>query len=218
MKIKNVDPFGEEDWLDEKLITKFQIFEEITQFKEGNLKIIYRDNNLTVVIPKTSEASAITTRGTRWCSGSPPGYDMLAKRNILFRFLFKDGYKLRLTWEIEGEYFSWGSGGEKYYKILGNHPFDDIKNMENEIKKEFNSKLENPSYNELNFDPKDYEDNMEKYNRLTDEQKNSRKIDFYKGMFNTKKEIIKKIKEIPEEAKLKVIKYRDEIKKRKRKR
>jgi len=80
-----------------RLIIKFKTFEEITQFKEGNLKVLYKDNNLTVVVPLTSEASAISSRGTEWCSKTKHGYDMCASTNILFRFLFRNGYKLRLT-------------------------------------------------------------------------------------------------------------------------
>ena len=119
-----------------------KLFEEITQYKEGNLKIIYRDNNLTVVVPLTSKSSDITCRGTGWCSRGN-NYKNWAKDNILFRFLFKDGYKMRLTWKIVGkEYeFSWGSGGEKYFEIYGPHPFSNIEIMKKNTEYDHNQNI-----------------------------------------------------------------------------
>jgi hypothetical protein len=198
------------------MITKFNTFvnEEITQYRAGNLQVIYRDNLLTCVVPITPSASTITCRGTNWCSKNPEMFKYWGKSNILFRFLFKkDGYKLRLTWNFTNrEIFTWGSGGEKYKEIYGNHPFD-IEGIREEIEDDYTELKNDPErYNDRKqCNPEWYKNHMEYYDKLSDVVKNLTNKEYYDDIYNTKKEIVKHIEMIPEVCRQKVISYRKRI-------
>ncbi len=87
------------------------IDEDLTQNKQGNFDVLYRDVNVTVLVPKTFESCVITTRNTEWCSKTWGGYSehKFGKKEVFFRFLFKDGYKLRLSWSMDNKNdFHWG--------------------------------------------------------------------------------------------------------------
>lgn len=110
-----------------------KLFEEYTkqEIKEQT-DIIYRDKNLVVLVVKTPTSSDIYGKNTRWCSVGD--IRMFHEHNVagnMFRILFKDGYKLRLTWDYKDDYNThWGQGGKVDGKILNytNLRCRDVKN------------------------------------------------------------------------------------------
>jgi hypothetical protein len=163
---------------------------ELTQYKEGNLHLLYRDNILSVVIPSSPEASTITCKGTKWCTRDPYMYKDLSKDHILFRFLFKDHYKLRLTSEKEGGQFSWGSGGNLYKEIRGyGNPFN-IQTLTNDVKQQYKEIINRDFYRR--------EKDKIVHNGETGE--NMTRAEYYKLVLNTKLHIIERIKQIPKPA------------------
>lgn len=102
-----------------------RLFEEFTSKLSDDVDIIYRDRNLVIMIPKTPESTKKYSRDTMWCSNNKSGFYQHSVTANLFRFHFKDGYKLRLTWDYipyDGESYSggthWGQGGKLDGKIL----------------------------------------------------------------------------------------------------
>lgn len=113
-----------------KYLKSWKLFE----FKEteSNTPVLYKDDNLEVKVVKTFDACKEQGKDTNWCSNREYGF---YKHNIsanMYRFNFKDGYKLRLTWDYidhsasTDEYAGgthWGSGGkvngkEVYYHYI----------------------------------------------------------------------------------------------------
>lgn len=95
-----------------KIIKKFENF--ILEFKETekNTPVLYKDDNLEVKVVKTFDACAEQGKGTNWCSNYKSGYYMHSGTANMFRFNFKDGYKLRLTWDyLRDNGTHWGQGG-----------------------------------------------------------------------------------------------------------
>jgi hypothetical protein len=107
---------------------------KLFEFKEteSNTPLVYKDANLEIKVVKTFDACKEQGKDTRWCSNMKSGF---YKHNItanMYRFNFKDGYKLRLTWDhIDykaspdrfGGGTHWGSGGivdgeEIYYDYI----------------------------------------------------------------------------------------------------
>jgi hypothetical protein len=178
-----------------------------TEYKEGNLKIIYRDDIVTVVVPSTLKASIVSCRGTKWCSSDQSGFDTWAKEHILFRFLFKDGYKLRLTWRFKENYKgstgTWGCGGGKYTEVaFKGDPFHLSKEIEKEIEKEYDEKKKTPFlYNDKEMTDYDFYGNPFK----TTNKK------YYDEWYNIKKGIIERVKTISAEAAAKVTEYRNKL-------
>jgi len=116
-----------------------KLFEEFTGDITKQADIVYKDSNLLVIVPKTFEATRKFSRNTQWCSNNKTGFYSHITTANLFRFHFKDGYKLRLTWDYipwDGDYSSgthWGQGGKKDGKLVQylhirptdeNKPFD----------------------------------------------------------------------------------------------
>ena len=139
-------------------MTYIQLFEK---FKENNKNtpILYSDENLIIKVSKTFDSSKELGKGTSWCSNNISGYYTHSSSSNMYRFIFKNGYKLRLTWdyisrEASGDSFAggthWGQGGVvngkmKHYLYLrifnNNDPFyvdykknDDRQEMVNKIK------------------------------------------------------------------------------------
>jgi hypothetical protein len=90
---------------------------------------------------------------------------------MLFRFLFKHGDKIRLTWEWDGKY-SWGSGGQIYQEITSdyldpNDPFN-IKSIE-KLKKEWGKEKWNDAdeyiYRYIKMIPNDAIEIVKKYHQ-----------------------------------------------------
>ena len=75
-----------------------KLFEEFTETPK-NTPLLYKDDNLEVKVSKTFDSVKIQNKNTSWCSTSPGGFYGHNKTANMFRFNFKDGYKLRLTWD-----------------------------------------------------------------------------------------------------------------------
>lgn len=120
------------------IIRKFNNF--ILEFKETeqNTPTLYKDENLEVKVAKTFDSVKLQNQNTAWCSSYPEGFYSHNKTANMYRINFKDGYKLRLTWDYItqdaselGSYSGgthWGSGGIvngewKYYNHI--RPEDD---------------------------------------------------------------------------------------------
>ena len=96
---------------------------KLFEFKEteSNTPVLYKDDNLEIKVVKTFDACKEQGKDTGWCSNMSHGF---YKHNItanMYRFNFKDGYKLRLTWDYidynaSPDAFAggthWGSGGK----------------------------------------------------------------------------------------------------------
>ena len=116
----------------------------LEKFKENekNTPVLYKDDNLEVKVVKTLDAAKEQGKDTNWCSNDKYGF---YKHNItanMFRFNWKDGYKLRLTWDYipveaaRDKYAGgthWGQGGvvkgeQQWYNTIRpkdeNHPFN----------------------------------------------------------------------------------------------
>jgi len=106
-----------------KYLKKWKLFE----FKEtkSNTPTLYKDSNLEIKVVKTFDACKEQGKDTSWCSNEPSGFYKHNSTANMYRFNFKDGYKLRLTWDYisldaSNDSFSggthWGCGG----KVDGN--------------------------------------------------------------------------------------------------
>jgi len=78
-----------------------KLFEVHKEDIKNEVDIIYRDENLVCLVPKTQRASCVYGQGTRWCTKSKSGFEA-HKDVIMFRFIFKNKYKLRLTYDATG--------------------------------------------------------------------------------------------------------------------
>ena len=100
-----------------KYLKVFELFIEYSNRKQNpNYKsqkkapIIYSDDNLIIRVVKTLDTS-IKHSDPEWCSTHKFGF---YKHNLtanMYRFDFKDGFKLRLTWSYKKDNTTWGSGG-----------------------------------------------------------------------------------------------------------
>ena len=193
-----------ESFEDEDLMEQETDLNELTQYKEGNLHLIYRDNILSVVVPNSPEASTVSCRGTKWCTNDPGMYKDIAKDNILFRFLFQDHYKLRLTWENDGGEFTWGSGGNVYKEIKGyGNPFQ-TQILQNDVKKYYDEIINRDFYRR----------EKDKNVHYTDIDQNMTRAQYYKLVLHTKLDMVKQIKHIPQQAIDKVLSFH-QLRKRK---
>ena len=114
-----------------------RLFEEFTETPK-NTPLLYKDDNLEVKVAKTYDSSREQGKDTNWCSNQEQGFYAHNKTANMYRFNFKDGYKLRLTWDYItqsashlGSYSGgthWGQGGvvngeEQWYDVF--RPKDD---------------------------------------------------------------------------------------------
>ena len=121
------------------LFETFIEFEKERQSKKEtpkNTHLIYSDDKMTIKVVKTLDSSKAIS-DPQWCSTTP---DMFYRHNLtanMYRFTFKDGYKLRLTWDylpLGGSGTHWGQGGimpdgkRAYYLFIVpidiNNPFE----------------------------------------------------------------------------------------------
>jgi hypothetical protein len=102
-----------------KYLKSWKLFE----FKEtkSNTTLLFKDDNLEIKVVKTFDSCKEQGKDTRWCSNKPSGFYQHNITANMYRFNFKDGYKLRLTWDFidhiaSPDKFSggthWGSGGK----------------------------------------------------------------------------------------------------------
>ncbi len=108
-------------------------FEEFKETQK-NTPLLYTDDNLEVKVVKNLSSSKNQGRDTDWCSNGEVGFYSHDKTSNMYRFNFKDGYKLRLTWDYISQDASslgplvggthWGQGGKLsdggrlYYDVL----------------------------------------------------------------------------------------------------
>lgn len=73
-------------------------------FKNGEAKLIYRDNQIKVEVPKTENAACILGRGTRWCTSATGGNNMFKHYNDqgkLYIITTHDGHKFQFHYESQ---------------------------------------------------------------------------------------------------------------------
>lgn len=108
-------------------------FEEFKETQK-NTPLLYTDDNLEVKVVKSFSSSKNQGKDTDWCSNGEFGFYSHDKTSNMYRFNFKDGYKLRLTWDYISKNASslgplsggthWGQGGKSsdghklYYDVL----------------------------------------------------------------------------------------------------
>lgn len=96
------------------LFETFIEFEKERQSKKEtpkNTHLIYSDGNLSVKVVKTLDSSRAIS-DPKWCSTSSGGFYRHNLTSNMYRFIFKDGYKLRLTWDyFYSDGTHWGQGG-----------------------------------------------------------------------------------------------------------
>lgn len=87
----------------------------------SNTPLLYKDDDIEVKVVKTLDATKQQNKDTSWCSTNKSGFYSHNKTANMYRINFKDGYKLRLTWDYINQgaselgHFSggthWGQGG-----------------------------------------------------------------------------------------------------------
>ena len=160
-------------------------FKSKTEGKE-DYDIVYTSDELVTVVPVSLEAAARSSKKTKWCTAKKWMYEThIEKGDILFRFLWKGGYKMRLTWNYKNDTFSWGGAASKYYK--GDYP-------------EIKSKDISPTPFDAEVAQKNFLDSHKKI-------RGKYKYRIYLKMFNM-------INLVPEAAKKKVIEYRENYEER----
>lgn len=115
---------------------------EIGGKRAKDTHIVYRDENMLVLVPLSFESTKSFSRKTQYCTGGDcsKGSERTSKgmynqhtqkqKDILFRIFFKDGTKVRLTWngDINDKNFHWGLGKKDSYPTFTNrnmsNPFD----------------------------------------------------------------------------------------------
>lgn len=135
-----------------KLLTQIDTFDLFDQLNENKLNeiggkrvkdthIIYRDNNMVILVPLSFDSAKSFSRNTQYCTGGncSRGSEQTSKGmfkqhtskgDILYRIFFKDGTKVRLTWngDINDKNFHWGLGKKDSYPTFSNrnmsNPFD----------------------------------------------------------------------------------------------
>jgi hypothetical protein len=121
-----------------KHLKSYRLFEFVETSR--NTPILYKDDNIEVKVTKTYDATRKQNLGTNWCSSSKGGFYAHNKTANMYRINFKDGYKLRLTWDYIhqgsselGSYSGgthWGQGGvvngeNQWYDVLRPRNNDD---------------------------------------------------------------------------------------------
>lgn len=122
-----------------KNIVHKHLINEIGNKRKGDTDIIYKDSNLLVLVPLSFDSSKSYSRGTKYCTGGDCGNSSdvyfnthTNKGDFLFRIFFKDGSKIRLTWNgnTNDDSWSWGLGDKNNYIVFVpkyqnmDHPFD----------------------------------------------------------------------------------------------
>lgn len=95
-----------------------KLFEEFEkECIKQEIDLIYRDRDVVCLIPKTQRASYIYGKRTFWCSTRMDTFEEIAEGGdvILFRFIFKDGYKMRLTYDLSTKLMDWSDKSSVHY-------------------------------------------------------------------------------------------------------
>lgn len=121
-----------------KHLKSYRLFEFVET--STNTPMLYKDDNIEVKVTKTYDATKKQNVGTNWCSSSKGAFYAHNRTANMYRINFKDGYKLRLTWDYIhqgaselGSYSGgthWGQGGvvngeQLFYDVLRPKDNDD---------------------------------------------------------------------------------------------
>ena len=121
-----------------KHLQSYKLFEFVETSQ--NTPTLYKDDNLEVKVSKTFDSTKQQNKDTNWCSTNRSAFYGHNKTANMYRINFKDGYKLRLTWDYIpqeaselGSYSGgthWGQGGvidgeQLYYDIFRPRKNDD---------------------------------------------------------------------------------------------
>lgn len=102
-------------------------FNETSNALKDDVEVIFKDKNLVCLIPKSQKAAHIYGYKTKWCSISKGRWDELTFLNesIRFFFLFKNGYKLRLSYIPKLKSGDWAdSSGIHLFYFKDKDPFE----------------------------------------------------------------------------------------------
>lgn len=115
---------------------------ELTGKYKNETDIIFKNKDVVCLIPKSQMCSYLYGRKTNWCTLNKSSFDNISKYSLLFRFLFKDGKKLRLTFKKGKDgYYDFDWVGEEGNHILGNNGYvDNLLDPFNDFKKNNNNK------------------------------------------------------------------------------
>jgi hypothetical protein len=97
--------------------------------EKSKYDVLYNDNKLDIMIPLNYAASYETAKNTDWCSQCKSGWDSWSSRAILYRVIFKDGEKLKITWEKGNRNCMLASAKYPEITVHGN-PFETIEGKE----------------------------------------------------------------------------------------
>jgi hypothetical protein len=102
-------------------------FNETSNALKDDVEVIFKDKNLVCLIPKSQKAAHIYGYKTKWCSISKKRWDELTflHESIRFFFLFKNGYKLRLSYIPRLKSGDWAdSSGNHILHFKDKDPFE----------------------------------------------------------------------------------------------
>lgn len=98
-----------EDYLVALDIAKEKYFSKLKNIKEGiDYEIIYKDDNVKVIVPLTLNGSCKYGYNTKWCTAmleSPHNFEKYKRNGELYRFIFNDDTKFSLHWANNGNKF-----------------------------------------------------------------------------------------------------------------
>ena len=102
------------------LIEKFEL-----ETEKAKYDTIYLNNEYQILVPINFTGSYETAKNTEWCSSNIDGWNMWSQSSILYRVLFKNGDKLKITYREDNRCFF---AIEKYPEILIENPFMKVDN------------------------------------------------------------------------------------------
>lgn len=163
-----------------KHLKKYQLFEFVET--SSNTPLLYKDDNIEVKVVKTLDATKQQNKDTEWCSTKKAGFYNHNKTANMYRINFKDGYKLRLTWDYIhqsaselGSYSGgthWGQGG-----ILNGEKqrYDVFRPIDNDdpFYIDWQSEKEREIVNRIKSLPKDAIDSINEYQNKSSVEKNA---------------------------------------------
>ena len=104
-----------------------KINEELKGKWAEETEIIYKDKNLVCLIPKSQMSSSAYGYKTAWCQTSVAGFRHYSLKknesNLLIRFLFKSGRKIRFTYFTD-ETFYWANETGHHVLPGSDNPFE----------------------------------------------------------------------------------------------
>jgi len=98
-----------------KYLKRFNELKGIERFD-----VLFKSDDIEVVVVKSFDSCKEFGKNTGWCSNEKDGFYKHNMTANMYRFIWKDGYKLRLTWDYiqrsasEDQFAGgthWGSGG-----------------------------------------------------------------------------------------------------------